>query len=99
MKNFVWQQLQIEPSASWRQNLTAEEPCVYHYTCCEPSMIHCYFFIRSRASATTHMTHGWLLTTKRFLLTQDPYIYHYTFGVEYSVDGVPVVGAVGEWSR
>mmetsp|Transcript_45882 Transcript_45882/g.153100 ORF Transcript_45882/g.153100 Transcript_45882/m.153100 type:complete len:227 (+) Transcript_45882:1003-1683(+) len=52
VKNYVWQQLQIEPSASWRQNLTAE----------------------------------------------DPYIYHYTFGVEYSVDGVPVVGAVGEWS-
>lgn len=52
IQNFVWQQLQIEPSATWHQNLTAEEP----------------------------------------------YIYHYTFGVEYTEDGIPVVGAVGEWS-
>lgn len=52
IQNFVWQQLQIEPSATWHQNLTVE----------------------------------------------DPYIYHYTFGVEYTADGVPVVGAVGEWS-
>ena len=26
------------------------------------------------------------------------YIYHYTFGVEYALDGIPVVGRVGEWS-
>jgi len=25
IKNFVWQQLQIEPSASWHQNVSAEE--------------------------------------------------------------------------
>ena len=31
-------------------------------------------------------------------LSQDPYIYHYTFGVEYTLEGVPVVGGVGEWS-
>lgn len=29
---------------------------------------------------------------------EDPFIYHYTFGVEYSMDGIPTVGAVGEWS-
>ena len=29
---------------------------------------------------------------------EDPYIYHYTFGVEYALDGIPVVGRVGEWS-
>ena len=29
---------------------------------------------------------------------QDPFIYHYTFGVEYKLDGSPVVGAVGTWS-
>ena len=29
---------------------------------------------------------------------EDPFIYHYTFGVEYSADGIPVVGQVGEWS-
>ena len=29
---------------------------------------------------------------------EDPYIYHYTFGVEYAADGIPVVGRVGEWS-
>ena len=52
IKHFVWQQLQIEPSSTWHQNVSAE----------------------------------------------DPYIYHYTFGVEYSADGIPVVGAVGEWS-
>jgi len=52
VKHYVWQQFQIEPSATWHQNVSAE----------------------------------------------DPYIYHYTFGVEYSLDGIPVVGAVGEWS-
>ena len=52
IKHFVWQQLQTEPSSTWHQNVSAE----------------------------------------------DPFIYHYTFGVEYSRDGIPVVGAVGEWS-
>ena len=48
----MWQQLQIEPSAAWHQDVKA----------------------------------------------QDPYIYHYTFGVEYNVDGTPVVGGKGAWS-
>ena len=52
VKHYVWQQIQIEPSATWHQNVTVEAP----------------------------------------------YIYHYTFGVEYSIDGIPFVGAVGEWS-
>eukprot|EP00908_Phaeocystis_cordata_P010978 Transcript_21821.p1 GENE.Transcript_21821~~Transcript_21821.p1 ORF type:complete len:405 (-),score=125.11 Transcript_21821:109-1323(-) len=52
VKHFVWQQLQIEPSAAWHQDVKA----------------------------------------------QDPYIYHYTFGVEYNVDGTPVVGGKGAWS-
>ena len=52
IKQFVWQQLQIEPAAAWHQDVSA----------------------------------------------QDPYIYHYTFGVEYSFEGVPKVGGVGEWS-
>ncbi|KAL1508604.1 hypothetical protein AB1Y20_004701 [Prymnesium parvum] len=52
VKHFVWQQLQIEPSSAWHQDVSAE----------------------------------------------DPFIYHYTFGVEYSREGVPVVGSVGEWS-
>ena len=52
VKHFVWQQLQIEPSAAWHQDLKA----------------------------------------------QDPFIYHYTFGVEYNLDGTPVVGGVGTWS-
>jgi len=52
VKHYVWQQLQIEPSSTWHQNVSAE----------------------------------------------DPYIYHYTFGVEYSADGIPMVGTVGEWS-
>ena len=52
IKHYAWQQLQIEPSSTWHQNVSAEEP----------------------------------------------YIYHYTFGVEYSSDGVPVVGSVGDWS-
>ena len=38
--------MQTEPSSTWHQNVTAE----------------------------------------------DPYIYHYTFGVEYALDGIPVVG-------
>ena len=29
---------------------------------------------------------------------EEPYIYHYTFGVEYSLEGFPMPGAVGEWS-
>jgi hypothetical protein len=52
IKHYVWQQLQIEPSSTWHQNVTVE----------------------------------------------NPFIYHYTFGVEYSSDGIPVVGSVGEWS-
>ena len=52
IKHYVWQQFQIEPSSTWHQNVTIE----------------------------------------------DPFIYHYTFGVEYSQDGIPMVGAVGEWS-
>ena len=28
----------------------------------------------------------------------DPFIYHYTFGVEYLLDGSPVVGGKGTWS-
>ena len=52
IKHYVWQQLQIEPSSTWHQNVSAE----------------------------------------------DPFIYHYTFGVEYSADGIPMVGTVGEWS-
>ena len=52
IKHFVWQQLQIEPSASWHQDVSSEAP----------------------------------------------YIYHYTFGVEYSSEGFPMPGAVGEWS-
>ena len=52
LKHYVWQQLQIEPSATWHQNVTSE----------------------------------------------NPFIYHYTFGVEYTSDGVPIAGAVGEWS-
>ena len=52
VKHFVWQQLQVEPAAAWHQEVSA----------------------------------------------QDPYIYHYTFGVEYTHAGVPVVGGVGEWS-
>ena len=48
IRHFVWQQLQIEPSAAWHQDLSA----------------------------------------------QDPFIYHYTFGVEYTHEGVPVVGGV-----
>ena len=46
-KHFVWQKIQIEPAAAWHQEVSA----------------------------------------------QDPYIYHYTFGVEYSLEGVPKVGA------
>jgi hypothetical protein len=45
IKHYVWQQIQIEPSSTWHQNVTVEEP----------------------------------------------YIYHYTFGVEYSSDGIPMV--------
>ena len=52
VKHFVWQRLQVEPAAAWHQEVSA----------------------------------------------QDPYIYHYTFGVEYTHAGVPVVGGVGEWS-
>ena len=52
VKHFAWQQIQIEPSAAWHQDVNS----------------------------------------------QDPYIYHYTFGVEYALDGIPVVGRVGEWS-
>ena len=52
IKHFVWQKIQIEPSAAWHQDLSA----------------------------------------------QDPYIYHYTFGVEYALDGSPVVGGKGAWS-
>lgn len=48
----VWQQFQIEPSATWRQNVSGE----------------------------------------------DPYIYHYTFGHEYTREGYPMVGQQGEWS-
>jgi len=52
IKHFVWQKLQIEPSAAWHQDTSSQEP----------------------------------------------FIYHYTFGVEYTLDGTPVVGAVGTWS-
>ena len=52
IKHEIIQKFQIEPSHLWRQNVTAEQP----------------------------------------------YIFHYTFGHEYSVDGVPMVGQVGEWS-
>jgi hypothetical protein len=27
-----------------------------------------------------------------------PHIYHYTFGLEYTLDGMPVIGGVGDWS-
>ena len=52
VKHFAWQQIQIEPSAAWHQDVNS----------------------------------------------QDPYIYHYTFGVEYNLDGTPVVGGKGAWS-
>ncbi|KAK3289491.1 hypothetical protein CYMTET_3102 [Cymbomonas tetramitiformis] len=52
VKHHIWQQFQIEPASSWHQNVTVE----------------------------------------------DPYIYHYTFGVEYSVEGIAMIGQVGEWS-
>ena len=32
LKHYVWQQLQIEPSATWHQNVTSENPFIYHYT-------------------------------------------------------------------
>jgi len=31
-------------------------------------------------------------------LEGDPHIYHYTFGLEYTLDGMPVIGGVGDWS-
>ena len=31
-------------------------------------------------------------------LDGDPHIYHYTFGLEYTADGMPVTGGVGDWS-
>jgi hypothetical protein len=52
VKHNVIQQLQIEPASSWRQNVSGE----------------------------------------------NPYIYHYTFGLEYTHDGLPMVGQSGEWS-
>ena len=32
IKHYVWQQLQIEPSSTWHQNVSAEDPYIYHYT-------------------------------------------------------------------
>ncbi|KAJ1617648.1 hypothetical protein T492DRAFT_1098196, partial [Pavlovales sp. CCMP2436] len=52
VKHNVIQQLQIEPASTWRQNVSGE----------------------------------------------NPYIYHYTFGLEYTHDGLPMVGQAGEWS-
>jgi len=52
IKHTIMQKFQIEPSATWHQNVTVE----------------------------------------------NPYIFHYTFGHEYSSEGIPVVGEVGEWS-
>ena len=31
-------------------------------------------------------------------LDGEPHIYHYTFGLEYTSDGMPVTGGVGDWS-
>lgn len=36
VKHKVIQQLQIEPAATWHQNITAEMPYIYHYTVCRP---------------------------------------------------------------
>ena len=63
------QELCLAAAADRALRVVAPEPdrrgaVRHHYTCCEPSMIHCDFFIRSLASATSHMIHGWLLTTK-----------------------------------
>jgi hypothetical protein len=52
IKHKLLQQLQIEPAATWHQNVSAE----------------------------------------------DPYIYHYTFAHEYTHEGYPMVGQLGEWS-
>jgi hypothetical protein len=51
IKHEIIQKFQIEPSATWHQNVTVE----------------------------------------------DPYVFHYTFGHEYTKDGIPLIG-VGEWS-
>ena len=32
IKHFAWQQMQIEPSAAWHQDLKAQDPFIYHYT-------------------------------------------------------------------
>ena len=32
------------------------------------------------------------------MTVEDPYIFHYTFGHEYDLEGIPMVGVVGEWS-
>ena len=32
IKHFVWQKLQIEPSAAWHQDTSSQEPFIYHYT-------------------------------------------------------------------
>ena len=31
IKQFVWQQFQIEPAAAWHQEVTAEDPFIYQY--------------------------------------------------------------------
>ncbi|EOD04695.1 hypothetical protein EMIHUDRAFT_220816 [Emiliania huxleyi CCMP1516] len=60
IKHFVWQRIQIEPSAAWHQTLSERDG-------------------------------DWAPAV-------DPFIYHYTFGVEYLLDGSPVVGGKGTWS-
>ena len=50
------------------------------------------------ANTATTATATAAATTTTPTTPQDPYIYHYTFGVEYNLDGTPVVGGKGAWS-
>ena len=57
----------------------------YCYCCCC-----CYYYYPHDSTGPLHLP--------LYLTPQDPYIYHYTFGVEYNPDGTPVVGGKGAWS-
>ena len=95
VKHFAWQQIQIEPSAAWHQDVNSQARhyydtiptllalllllhcsycsycyCYCYYCCC----CCCYYYYPHDSTGPLHLP--------LYLTPQDPYIYHYTFGVE-----------------
>eukprot|EP00966_Prymnesium_polylepis_P285621 6597712-Prymnesium_polylepis.1 len=98
VKHYVWQQLQIEPSAAWHQVVAPGRVALVWLPKWRPSARHSAPKWRHSTPKWRHSTPKWSRPPLHEVTEENAFIYHYTFGVEYTKEGVPVVGGVGEWS-